>query len=98
MFVFLLGFIKISTALIWQKVMAVSEVPCAWSGGNGIDVTQPGKVVAPPVDTDVQGIPIVLTSCPGQISSHQLSVQWGLDGSIKETKLCRNYSVQYLVT
>ena len=99
MFVFLiLGFVKIYTALIWQKVMAISEVPRAWSGGNGIDVTQPSKVVALPVDTDVQGIPIVFFSFPRHFASHQLSVEWSLDESIKELEMCKNQSVQYLVT
>ena len=82
--------------MIWQKVMAVSEVPCAWS--SGVDVADPSKVVAFPVDTNVQGIPILLPSCPGQISSHQLSIEWSLDGGIKENVLCKNHSVQYLVT
>ena len=71
--------------------MAVREVPCAPS--SSVDVAQPGKVVAFPVDADVEGIPIGLISCPGHIPSHQLSVEWGLDGSIKETELCKNYSV-----
>ena len=71
--------------------MAVREVPCASS--SSVDVAQPGKVVAFPVDADVEGIPIVLISCPGHISSHKLSVEWGLDESIEEPELCKNHSV-----
>ena len=71
--------------------MTVREVPCAPS--SRVDVAQPSKVVAFPVDADVEGIPIGLISCPGHIPSHQLSVEWGLDGSIKEPELCKNHSV-----
>ena len=72
--------------------MEVGEVPYTLS--SGVDVAQPSKVVAFPVDADVEGIPILLISCPGHISSRQSSVEWGLVGSIEEPELCKNHSVR----
>ena len=70
--------------------MAVGEVPRGRS--SGVDVAQPGKVVAVPVDTDIQGIPIVATSYPGHVSPDQLSVEWRLE-MWGESNLLRLYLV-----